>query len=570
MGQVAPAPVGDSHHADGWSERAATMDELTGAPSAADVIEVDVAVIGAGFAGLYALHKLRNDLGLDVQAFDNGSDVGGTWFWNRYPGARSDTEVTAYCYSFDRELFQKWKWSQRYPRQREILSYLSMFADRYDLRRSIAFDTTIVSATFDERSDRWQLTTDSGQRWSAHFLVEGVGLLSSTNVPSLPGQDTFTGEIYHTARWPRHETDFTGKRVAVIGTGSSGVQVITEIAPICGHLTVFQRTPQYIVPARHGPLDPTLLEKIDADYEGYWRGVLASVTAFGFDESAVPATSVSDREREAVFQTAWDSGGGFQFMFATFNDIGTSREANDAATAFVRNKIRELVHDPETAARLTPHDLYAKRPICCDGYYETFNRANVSLLDVKAHPILEITPTGIRTDDGEYEFDVIIFATGFDAVTGNYLKIDHTGRNSKSLRAKWADRPRVHLGLMSADFPNMFMIFGPMGPFTNQPPAHEVQVDWVAAAINHVRANDLATVEPTQEAEDQWLATCDEIAYATLFPQVDSWINGANVPGKPIAVMFYMAGMGAYMEQLQAAVDTGYAGFRLAAESVHS
>jgi cation diffusion facilitator CzcD-associated flavoprotein CzcO len=526
-------------------------------------IDVDAVVIGAGFAGLYALHKLRNDLGLDVQAFENGSDVGGTWFWNRYPGARSDTEVTAYCYSFDRDLFSKWQWSQRYPRQHEIHSYLSMFADRYDLRRSIAFDTTVESATFDEATNRWLLVTAIGQRWSAQFLIEGVGLLSSTNVPNFPGQEAFGGEIYHTARWPRYETDFRGKRVGVVGTGSSGVQVITEIAPECGQLTVFQRTPQYIVPAQHGPLDPDLLAKIDADYEGYWSSVLSSVTAFGFDESDVSATGLTAAERDAVFEEVWNSGGGFQFMFATFNDIGTSREANDAATDFIRRKIGQLVNDPRTAAKLTPEDLYAKRPVCCDGYYETYNRSNVSLVDVKAHPIVEITENGIRTEAGEHELDVIIFATGFDAVTGNYLKIDHRGRDGLSLREKWSDRPRVHLGLMSAGFPNLFMIFGPMGPFTNQPPAHEQQANWIADAVKYVRDHDMETFEPTQEAEDQWLTTCDEIAYQTLFPQVDSWINGANIPGKPIAVMFYMAGMGAYMEQLQLAVDSDYDGFRV-------
>lgn len=532
------------------------------------MINVDAVVIGAGFAGLYALHKLRDDLGMDVQAFENGSDVGGTWFWNRYPGARSDTEVTAYCYSFDRQLFDQWTWSQRYPRQAEIFSYLTLFADRYDLRRSIAFDTTVERATFNESTSRWELVTDSGQRWSARFLIEGVGLLSSTNLPEFPDQGTFAGEIYHTARWPHREVDFGGKRVGVIGTGSSGVQVITEIAAEAGHLTVFQRTPQYIVPAQHGPLDPALLDKIHADYEGYWRSVLGSVTAFGFEESAVSASSVSEAEREAIFEKVWNSGGGFQFMFATFNDIGTNRAANDAATDFIRKKIREIVDDPETAEMLMPHDLYAKRPVCCDGYYETFNRANVSLVDIKSHPIAEITPRGIRTDDAEYELDVIIFATGFDAVTGNYLKIDHRGRGGLSLREKWSARPRTHLGLMTADFPNMFMIFGPMGPFTNQPPAHEVQVDWIADAVSYVRTQGLDTIEPTREAEDHWVATCDEIAYSTLFPQVDSWINGANIPGKPVTVMFYMAGMGAYMEQLELAVDSGYQEFRLGAQAV--
>jgi cyclohexanone monooxygenase len=535
--------------------------------AATDVLELDVAVIGTGFAGLYALYKLRNELNLSVQAFDNADGVGGTWYWNRYPGARADTEVTAYCYSFDRELFDSWTWSERYPRQSEILAYLNHVADRFDLRRSITFGTTVDQATFDEDAERWNLVLDNGQRVRCQFLIEGVGLLSSTNFPAFPGQATFRGEVFHTARWPQEGAHFKGKRVGVIGTGSSGVQVITEIAPEAAHLTVFQRHPQYTVPAQHGPLDPKVLAKVYEDYDGYWAGVLRSVTAFGFDESDISASSVTPEEREAVFEKVWNEGGGFQYMFATFNDIGSSLEANNAATAFVRKKIKEIVDDPETAQKLTPHDLYARRPICCDGYYETYNRDNVSLIDVKAHPLIEITPNGIRTDDAEYELDVIVFATGFDAVTGNYLKIDQRGRKGVSLRERWANRPRTHLGMMTADFPNVFMIFGPMGPFTNQPPAHEAQVDWIAEAIRHVLASGQDTIEPTLEAESAWVALCDDIAYQTLFPKVDSWINGANVPGKPITVMFFMGGMGAYMEHMEQAIAGGYEDFVLSSSS---
>lgn len=539
------------------------MTQQTTDADAQTALDVDAVVIGTGFAGLYALYKLRNELNLTVQAFDNADGVGGTWFWNRYPGARSDTEVTAYCYSFDRELFDEWKWTAKYPRQSEILAYLNHFADRYDLRRSITFGTTVESATFNDTTDRWELLTDKGQRIIARFVVEGVGLLSSTNYPSFPGQAAFKGEVFHTARWPHHEVSFAGKRVGVIGTGSSGVQCIVEIATDADELTVFQRTPQYVVPAQHGPRDPQILQRINEDYEAYWEGVLRSITAFGFEESAISAGDVSAEEREQIFEKNWNSGGGFQFMFATFNDIGTSVEANNAATEFIRAKIRTIVQDPAVAEKLMPHDLYAKRPICCDGYYEVYNRDNVTLVDVKEHPILEVTERGIRTGDAEYDLDVIVFATGFDAVTGNYLKIDHRGRGGLSLRDKWKDRPLTHLGLMTADFPNLFMIFGPMGPFTNQPPAHEVQVNWSAAAIRHVMDTGRDTIEPTKEAEDAWVATCDEIAYQTLFPKVDSWINGANIPGKPVTVMFYMAGMSAYMDQLQHAVDNDYEGFTL-------
>jgi cyclohexanone monooxygenase len=524
---------------------------------------VDVAVIGTGFAGLYALYKAREELGLRVHAFDDAGGVGGTWYWNRYPGARSDTEVTAYCYSFDRELFDSWQWTAKYPRQGEILAYLNHFADRYDLRRDITFGTHVDSATWDDEASRWELRTDRGQRVTAQFIIEGVGLLSSTNLPSFPGQEKFRGDVYHTARWPHEKVSFAGQRVGVIGTGSSGVQCIAEIAPECERLTVFQRTPQYIVPAVHGPRDPKILESINADYAGYWNGVLDSITAFGFAESSTPGAGMSPAERDETFERQWNSGGGFQFMFATFNDVGTSLETNQAATDFIKRKIKEIVRDPATAAKLTPGDLYAKRPICCDGYYETYNRDNVDLVDVKAHPLTKITANGIRTDEREYELDVIIFATGFDAVTGNYLKIDHRGRGGVELRRKWAGRPLTHLGLMSAGFPNLFMIFGPMGPFTNQPPAHEAQVNWAADAITYVREHHFEAIDPTQDAEDHWVATCDEIAYGTLFPKVDSWINGANIPGKPVTVMFYMAGMSAYMDQLRAAVASGYADFSL-------
>ncbi len=525
--------------------------------------ELDAVVIGSGFAGLYALHKLRNDLGLAVESFDDAGDVGGTWYWNRYPGARSDTEVTAYCYSFDRKLYEDWQWTERYPRQEEILRYLNHVTDRFDLRRSITFDTTIERARFDEQRNRWELTTNGGREISAQFLVCGVGLLSSTNYPVIEGLDTFAGERYHTSRWPHGGVELSGKRVGIIGTGSSGVQCIAEIAPEVGHLTVFQRTPQYSVPAQHGPIPQQLLGEIRDDYDGYWDSVRASITAFGFPESDVPAMSVSAEERERVFEEAWNIGGGFRYMFATFGDIGVDPDANEAAALFIRRKIAEIVDDPETAAALTPHDLYARRPLCDDGYFATYNRDNVTLVDVGDHPIERITPGGVVTGGVEHEVDVLVFATGFDAVTGNYVKIDILGRDGEELRRKWSDGPRCHLGMMNAGFPNMFMIFGPMGPFTNQPPAHEVQVDWIAAAIEHVRMHDLNTIEATVGAEDGWMDECNEIAHGTLFPKVDSWINGANVPGKPVSVMFYMAGMGAYCDRLHETVARDYEGFLL-------
>lgn len=514
--------------------------------------EVDAIVVGSGFAGLYSIHRLRNEGGLTVQAFENAGDVGGTWFWNQYPGARSDTEVNAYCYSFDKELFHEWKWTERYPRQQEILSYLSHVADRYDLRRSIQFDTQVETATWDDDACRWTVTTDDGRTWRAQFLVEAVGLLSATKMPRFAGQDRFHGEIYHTARWPQDDVDLAGKRVGVIGTGSSGIQVISEIAPQVGQLTVFQRTPQWVVPSKHRPIEPGLLERIEADYEGYWHDVLYSTTAFGFKESDVAAESVSPEERLARFEQQYEEGGGFQYMFAAFNDVAVSRTANAAATDVIANKIRETVNDSSVANALIPGDLYAKRPLCCDNYYETYNRDNVRLVDVHHNPIVEFTEKGIVTEDGEeHELDVVVLATGFDAVSGNQLKVQHSGRGGVSLHDRWKDRPRTHLGLMAHGFPNLYMIYGPMGPFTNQPPAHEAQVDWVARSIEYVREHDLGSIEATEAAEEAWIAECDSIANTTLFSVVDSWINGSNIPGKPVTNMFYMAGMAAYMDKME-------------------
>lgn len=539
------------------------------APLQGHVTEVDAVVIGAGFAGLYSVHKLRNKLGLTVQAFDNADGVGGTWWWNRYPGARSDTEVHAYCYFFDEELYKTWKWTERYPHQEEILHYLEFVADRYDLTRSYRFHTQITRAVWHEESNRWLITTNHGQRYAAQFFVEAVGLLSATNVPNFPGQETFEGELNHTARWPHDGVNLEGKRVGVIGTGSSGIQVTTEIAARTEHLSVFQRTPQWVVPSKNRPIDPKLLERINTDVDGYRREILSSNTVFGFEESQVSAEDVSPEDRVRKFEEVYEDGGGFQYMFKAFNNVVVSRTANKAATDVIEKKIRETVDDPTVADLLVPRDMYAKRPLCCDNYYETYNRDNVTLIDVKSDPIVEITPKGIRTERNEYELDVIVLATGFDAVSGNQLKIHHEGRDGTTLADAWHDRPRTYLGLMSVGFPNLFMVYGPMGPFTNQPPAHEAQVDWIGQAIDFVRTSGAGSIEPTKEAEDRWVAECDEIANQTLFAEVNSWINGSNIDGKPVVNYFYMAGMGAYMQRMEKEVATSYAdNFQLRGVSV--
>ncbi len=521
--------------------------------------DVDAVVIGAGFGGMYTVHKLRDELGLSVQAFDNASDVGGTWFWNRYPGALSDTESFCYRYSFDKELLERGQWKNRYLTQPEILAYLNEVADRYDLRRSYQFSTKVTATRFDEAAGLWHVTTDKGQTITAKYLITGLGLLSAVNTPPFKGVDTFAGKIYHTAAWPEG-VDLRGKRVGIIGTGSTGVQVITALAPVVSHLTVFQRSAQYVVPIGNWPEDQAKIDDYKARYDEIWKQVRSSAVAFGFEESTVPATSVSEAERERVFEDAWQKGGGFRFMFETFCDIATSREANDAATNFIKRKIAQIVKDPETARKLMPTDLYAKRPLCGIDYYEVYNRNNVSLVDVKADPIVEFTPKGIKLASGaEHELDVVVFATGFDAVEGNYTKIDMRGRGGVSMSEQWKDGPLGYLGIMEVGFPNLFMILGPNGPFTNLPPSIEVQVEWISDTIAMMESKGYKTIEPKLEARDSWIDTCRTIADMTLFPKAESWIFGANIPGKKNAVRFYLAGLGAYVQELKKVVDSDFA-----------
>ena len=534
------------------------MNEITNATRTKRA-DVDAVVVGAGFGGLYAVHKLRNELGLSVRAYDNASDVGGTWFWNRYPGALSDTESFCYRYSFDKDLLKQGKWTSRYLTQPEIIEYLNGFADKYDLRRTYRFNTKVTATHFDERTGLWRVTTDRGEQVTAKYLVTGLGLLSATNKPAFQGVDSYRGQIFHTGAWPEG-VELSGKRVGVIGNGSTGVQVITALAPVASHLTVFQRSAQYVVPIANLPESEDTIAEYKANYEAIWKQVKTSAVAFGFTESTTAATSVSQEERERVFERAWKRGGGFRFMFETFSDIATSREANDAAADFIKRKIGQIVKNPEVARKLTPTDIYAKRPLCGNDYYDVFNRQNVTLVDVKEDPIAALTPKGIRLAGGvEQELDVIVLATGFDAVDGNYTKIDMRGRGGVTMSEKWKEGPQGYLGMMEADFPNLFMILGPNGPFTNLPPSIETQVEWISDTIAKLEREGRKTVEPTQAAVDEWVATCRSIADMTLFPQAQSWIFGANIPGKKNAVMFYMAGLGNYRNALDAVKETNCA-----------
>ena len=523
--------------------------------------EFDAIVIGAGFGGLYALHKLRNEQGLKVQAFDKAGDVGGTWYWNRYPGALSDSETQVYCYSFDKELLQEWDFDTSYVNQPKILSYLNHVTDRFDLRRSISFNTGIAGAHFDETRELWVVRTDTGATHTARFIVTALGLLSVINYPNIPGRDSFKGELYHTGAFPQN-LSFAGKRVGVIGTGSTGLQVNTALAPQVGHLTVFQRSPQYSVPVGNRPLSKDQVAEIKQNYDSVWEHVFSSMTGFAFTESNIPTFSVSAEEREAIFEKAWQKGGGFNYMFGTFNDIAVDAAANEAAASFIRRKIAQTVKDPETARKLTPTDLYARRPLCDSGYYEIFNRDNVALVDCKATPIEAIVPNGIRTADGVvHELDMIIFATGFDAVDGNYKVMDLRGRGGQTMAEHWQEGATGYMGTMTAGFPNMFMVLGPHGPFSNLPPAIEMQVEMITDLVAKATREDLASIEISNEAEAAWVNHCDELAAGSLFSQVDSWIFGANIPGKKRTLVFYFGGVGQFRKEAADLIRKGYPGF---------
>ena len=523
--------------------------------------ELDVLVVGTGFGGIYMLHKLHNDLGLDAVAIDKAAGVGGTWYWNKYPGALSDSESFVYQYSFDRELYEQTPWTTKFARQPEILEYLNGVVDRFGLREHIQLETGMTAAEWDENSGTWTVRTDRGVTFVCRFLVTGLGTLSATNLPVLSGMETFEGRLVHTGAWPE-DLDLTGKRVGVIGNGSTGNQVITVTAPIARYLTSFQRTPQYSVPARDRELTPEELRANRDDFEATWEQVRSSSIAMGFEESTVTTFSVTAEEREQVYQRAWDEGGGFHFMFKTFCDIATDASANEEAAKFIRRQISAIVSDPETARKLTPTDLYARRPLCDSGYYETFNRSNVSLVRTDENPISHLTGKGIVTADGVlHEIDVLVCATGFDAVDGSYVRVNIQGREGEGLREHWRDGPTSYLGMATSGFPNLFMIFGPNGPFANVPPSIETQVQWIAQTIENVSATGPGWIDVKPETETAWTNTCLGIANQTLFPKVPSWLFGANIPGKKQTVMFFLGGLRMYRELLAAETADGYPGF---------
>ncbi|MSQ59888.1 MAG: NAD(P)/FAD-dependent oxidoreductase [Betaproteobacteria bacterium] len=526
--------------------------------------ELDAVIVGAGFAGMYMLHRLRG-LGFRVRVFEAGSGVGGTWYWNRYPGARCDIESMEYSFQFSGDLQQEWDWSERYATQPEILRYANYVADRFDLRRDIQFETRIESAVFDEQGRRWSLETSDRTRASARFCIMATGCLSSANTPKLAGLDSFAGHTYHTGRWPHEDVSFTGQRVGIVGTGSSAIQAIPIIAEQAAHLYVFQRTPNYSVPAHNAPLDPEVRRQVKMNYKRLRDEGKQSpngVWSFRFNSARALQTTAEDRRRE--FEERW-AHGGVSFMGA-YADLMFEPEANATAADFVRGKIREIVRDPQVAEALMPRYVIGCKRLCVDtGYFATFNRPNVTLVDISASPIEAITPHAVKALGREYAIDALVLATGFDAMTGALTSIDIRGRGGKSLKEKWRAGPRNYLGLSTEGFPNFFTITGPGSPsvFTNMIPSIEQHVDWVTECLRHMREKGIALIEPVREAEDQWVNHVNEVADAHLRSACNSWYIGANIPGKQRVFMPYIGGFPAYQKKCKEVVAAGYEGFAL-------
>jgi cation diffusion facilitator CzcD-associated flavoprotein CzcO len=526
----------------------------------------DALVIGAGFSGLYQLLSLRDRLGLSTRVLEAGAGVGGTWYWNRYPGARCDSESHSYCYMFSKELLEDWEWSERYPAHPEIRRYLNHVADRFDLRRDIQFEARVVAADYDEAANRWRVTTANGDTFLAKYLITAVGCLSTANVPAIPGLESFAGRWLHTGQWPHESVDFGGKRVGLIGTGSTGIQAAPVIAETAEHLTVFQRTANYSVPARNGPLTREFLTYVKQNHAAIRHIMRATPNGHAFTIEDRSVFDVTADQRQVIYEAAWEKGG-LQFR-ASFRDLLIDKAANDTAANFIRDKIRQIVKDPATAATLSniDHPYAAKRPPIDSDYFETFNRDNVSLVDVRATPIEAITPTGIRTGERAYPLDIIVFATGFDAMTGPLLRLNIRGRRGLSLAQAWRAGPRNYLGLQVAGFPNLFTVTGPGSPsvLCNMPVAIEQHVDWITDCIQHMRLRGVERIEPLPEAMDRWVEEVNAAANATLLPQAHhSWYLGANVPGKPRVFMPYAGGMAHYRKICDDIAGRGYDGFRL-------
>jgi cation diffusion facilitator CzcD-associated flavoprotein CzcO len=525
---------------------------------------LDALVIGMGFGGMCMLHLAR-EAGLDVHAIEAGDNVGGTWYWNRYPGARCDVMSIDYSYSFLDGIQQEWTWSEKFAAQPEILAYANFVADTLDLRRDTSFETRAVSVVFDDARTLWVVETDRGQVFEATYCIMATGPLSIPKGIDIPGRETFTGDIHLTGRWPKHPVDFSGKRVGIIGTGSTGIQAVPVVAEQAAHLTVFQRTPSFTIPMRNSKLSPDYMAQVKAHYPRLRTIARNTHTGGVRPVSTRPMFSVTREEAQRLLEDGWNEGG--QAIFGLFSDLLYDQQTNDVVAEFVRGKIKQVVKDPETARVLTPqgYPIFTRRPCLDTNYYEAFNRDNVLLVDCINEPIEEITAIGIRTSEREIPLDIIIAATGYDGLTGAMMAVDIKGRGGRSLREKWAGGARSYLGLMMEGFPNLFMIAGANGPsaLANFVILNEDNADWILKCIEYLQSNGHKTIEPTAAAEDRYMALLTEIASKSLIPKAKSWYVGANIPGKANFFPIFAGGFSRYNEMCRQSASAGYAGFTI-------
>ena len=526
--------------------------------------DFDVIIIGAGFAGMYMLHRMR-EMGLKSIVFEAGDGVGGTWYWNRYPGARCDVESVQYSYQFDKELEQEWTWSEKYSPQPEILKYANHVADRFKLRKDIRLNTRITSSNYDEEKAEWEVVTEQGDTYRSNFCIFATGCLSSYNLPKFEGIEDFSGATYHTGQWPHEGVDFSGLRVGVIGTGSSAIQSIPEIAKQATHLTVFQRTANYTIPARNAKLTEDYVRAVKDDYTGLRERARQKPAGYDIPLNPQSVLEVTEEEFKSEFQARWEKGG-TQFLGA-YGDLLLKAEANEKAAKFVKDMIRDTVDDPDVAELLCPTNIIGCKRLCVDtDYYKTYNRPNVKLVDVSQKPIDKITSSGVAHQGIEYEFDAIVFATGFDAMTGALFNMDIRGREGRSLKEKWNGGPQTYLGLTTNGFPNMFTITGPGSPsvLTNMLPSIEQHVNFISDCISYMREHGHSKIEPELNAELDWGLHVNEVADLSLRSTCASWYVGANVPGKPRVFTPYIGGFPRYVERCKSVVANGYEGFSLA------
>ena len=532
-------------------------------PSTASAVDYDAIVMGAGFGGIRTLHELRN-MGLSVKVLDGASDVGGAWYWNRYPGARTDTESWAYCFSFSKEVQDEWDWKERMPTWDQVMAYQRFVVDKFDMRKDMQFNSRIVSVVYDEAKKIWTVTTEQGESFTCTYFISAVGLLTVAYDPPFKGLDTFKGQVLISSNWPKEPVSFVGKRVGIVGAGSTAVQILPTVAETAGHVSLFQRTPNYVLPGRNYPLTDAQRQSIKTNYDKIWDQVRNQVFAFPMERPNRLFDDFTPEEQERIFDGGWEAGG-FRFVFETFDDITTNERANAAAATFVRKKIRAIVKDPKTADLLCPKYSFAiKRPPVSNFYFESYNKDNVSLVDVSNDPIVEITPKGIKTENNEYELDIIIFALGFDGVTGGLTHIEVKGKDGVTMKQKWEAGARTKLGIAVDGFPNLFILCGPQSPFANVPPIHDAAVTWIGKAIQQARDQGCQSIEPTAETVEHWTQHIQDLINMTLLGrglEQGSWFLGANIPGKTPSVLFYFGGADNYFKELDKSVDSNFEGF---------